>query len=188
MGTSIVQSLLSIASIKYGYCKGTNRYLFIYLFYNILFIYFFIVFYIPSTCANTLEQSAYSRVWYLSPFSEFQLRLSRPFVTERLVCTPSTKPQLSTTRHNTNTVYCNRTAHSRHCLPASVVARELNLKCVWATGESNPRLFAPADECVTTRPPRPLDSIASYILQFGNSSILEIQMVSDLIVEQANRQ
>ena len=43
---------------------------------------------------------------------------------------------------------------AKHCVPAHVEARELNLKYVQATGEFNPELFAPAAECVTTRPPR----------------------------------
>ena len=59
---------------------------------------------------------------------------------------------------------CNRTAHSQHCLPACVEARELNLKYARATGELNPGPFAPAAECVTTRPPRPVDIYVTQLL------------------------
>ena len=45
---------------------------------------------------------------------------------------------MSTTLQYTVTVYFNRTAHSQHCLPAGVEARELNLKYARATGELNP--------------------------------------------------
>ena len=33
-------------------------------------------------------------------------------------------------------------AHSQHCLPASVEARELNLKCDQATSELNPGTYS----------------------------------------------
>ena len=67
---------------------------------------------------------------------------------------PSTKLQMSTTLHYTITVCWSCTALSQHCLPAIVEARELNLKYARATGKLNPGPFAPAAECVTTRPPR----------------------------------
>ena len=62
---------------------------------------------------------------------------------------------MSTTLYYTITVYCNRTAYS---LPASVETQELNLKYARVTGELNPGSFAPAAECLTTRPPRPADA------------------------------
>ena len=110
---------------------------------------YFICFYIPLSRANTSERSTGSPVWYLGLFS------GRPFVLERQVCSLSTKSQVLTTLHYTITVCCNRTAHSQHCLPASVETRELNLKFGRAPGELKPGPFAPAAECVTTRPPRP---------------------------------
>ena len=64
---------------------------------------------------------------------------------------------MSTTLHCTITVCSSRTAHSQHCLPVSEEARELNLKYARATRELNPGPFALADECITTRPPRPQD-------------------------------
>ena len=86
----------------------------------------------------------------------FRCASDRSYNIERQVCSLSTKPQVSTTLHYTITVCCNRTAHSQHRLPASVLARELNLKYARATGELNPGSFAPAVECVSTRPSRPL--------------------------------
>ena len=101
----------------------TDQVLIIYFIY--LFIYYWI--YIPPSRANTSERSAGSRVWYLGPFSGrvFSRALDRPFVIERQVCSLSIKRQVSTTLHDTIAVCVQCTAHSQHCLPASVEAREL---------------------------------------------------------------
>ena len=99
----------------------------------------------------------------------------RPFVIKkRQVCILSIKSQVSTTLHYTITVCCNRTAHSQHCLPISVEARELNLKYARATGELNPGLFAPAAECVTTRPPRPF----TFTLRYTNPLTAVCRLIS----------
>ena len=99
-----------------------------------------------------------------APSRVFSCASDRPFVIERQVCSLSTKPQVSTTLHYMITVCCNRTAHSQHCLPASVEARELNLKYARATRELNSGPFAPAAECVTTRPPRLLGAFYAPII------------------------
>ena len=80
----------------------------------------------------------------------------RPFVIERQVCSLSTKPhcQLHCITRTQFVVTVQRIA--KHCLPASVEARVLNLKYARVTGELNHGSFAPAAECLTTLPPRPL--------------------------------
>ena len=85
----------------------------------------------------------------------FSCSSDHPFVIERQDCSLSAKPLVSTTLHYTITVCCNRTAHSKCCLPASVEARELNLKYARTTEELNPGSFAPATEYMINRPPRP---------------------------------
>ena len=116
------------------------------------------------------------RIHLLTPHSGWQIRefgayapslvfictLVRPFVIECQVCSPSTKPQVTTTLHYTITVCCNHTAHSQHCLTASVKARELNLKYARVTGKLNPGHFARTAECLTTRRPRPL--VCNYLM------------------------
>ena len=122
---------------------------------NIVFILFYYWLYIPLSFASISERSAGLRVWYLGPFSGWQLRL-RSSVCYR---TPNlhlwNKPQMSTTLHYTITVCCNRTAHRQHWLPVSVVSQEQTLKYALAIGELNPRPFASAAKGVNTRPPRP---------------------------------
>ena len=118
--------------------SAIRRHPLVYLF--ILFIYYW--FYIPPTCANTSERSVGSRTICLGPSRVLSCASDRQFLIERQVCRLSTKPHVSTALHYTITVCCNRTAHSQHCLLASVDARELNLKCARATGELNPGLFA----------------------------------------------
>ena len=91
-----------------------------------------------STFADTSERSAGSRFWSLGPFSGFSCASDRPFVIERQVCSPSTKPHVSTILHYTIRVCCNRTVHSQHCLTASVDAPEINVMCDRAIGELIP--------------------------------------------------
>ena len=137
-------------------------------------IYLFIIgFYILPSCANISERSAGLQVWYIGPFLGFGCASDHPFVIKHQVCSLNTKPQLSTTLHYTIAVsvqpqfLCNRTAHSQHCLPASLEAREWNLKYARATGELNPGLLA---ECITTRPPR------LQLVVFGVKWVSETQL------------
>ena len=88
----------------------------------IIYIYylFIIGFYIPPSSANTSEQLVVpSRVW---GFGVVSCASDRPFVIKHQFGSLSTKPLVSTTLHYTIIVCCNRTAHSQHCLPASVEA------------------------------------------------------------------
>ena len=57
------------------------------------------------------------------------------FDIERQDCSLRTTPHVSTTLHYTITVSCNRTTHRHHCLPASVIVQELNLKYARAIGK-----------------------------------------------------
>ena len=89
--------------------------------------------------------------WCLGHFSGFYV----PLRSSASYRKPSLQLKYQTTGVNytcTITVCCNRTGSSQHCLPASVKARELNLKCVRKIGELNPGPFTPSAECVTTRP------------------------------------
>ena len=98
--------------------------LYLYVYFIYIFYLFVIGFYIPPSCAKArsgwqvLKSGSEVPSWLLS------CALDHPFVMECKVCSLSTKPQL----HYTITVYCNRTAHSQHRLPASIEAQELNLK------------------------------------------------------------
>ena len=104
-----------------------------------------------------------------APSRGFSCASDSPFVIERQVFGLSTKPQVSATLHYTITVCCNRTAHSQNRLPVSVEARELNLKYARATGELNLGPFAPAAECVTTRPPSTVYCSVRLIMLFGKT-------------------
>ena len=133
------------------FCKYTLQILPIIIIFLLLFKY------IPPSCANTSKPSAGSRVLVLRLIIRFSA--ASPIVrlfSNAQACSLSTKLQVSTTLHYTSTVCCNRTAHSQLCLSASVEAQELNLNCTRATGKLNSGPFAPAAECVTTRPPRPI--------------------------------
>ena len=109
-----------------------------------LFIYLFIIgFYNrPHMLTHRNDrQVRESGAW--APSRVFSCASDRPFVIEHQVCSLSTKPHVSTTQHYTITVCCNRTGYSQHCLPASVEARELNLKYARATGGIEPRTLRP---------------------------------------------
>ena len=105
------------------------------LIYFIIFIIGFI--YLPHVLTHRIGWQVHE-YGTQAPSLVFSCASDRPFVIERQVCSLSTKPQVSTTLHYTITVLCNRTAHSQHCLSASVEVRELNLKYAQATGELNP--------------------------------------------------
>ena len=103
----------------------------------------------------------------LAPSRVLSCASDRPFVFEPQVCSLSTGANY-TVLGLTIIICCNRTAHSQHCLRASVKARELNLKCARATGESNHGPFAPPAECITTRPSRDCKIMNEYMIEFYN--------------------
>ena len=127
---------------------------------KILYIYFFYYLFIIDFiyCPHVLIPRRGGRFasLVLTPFRVFSFASDRPFVIERQLCSLSTKPNVFNYAAYTITVCGNSTAHSQDCLPASVEAKELNLKYALATGELNPGPLAPAAKCITTRPTRPL--------------------------------
>ena len=83
-----------------------------------------------------------------APSPVFSCASDHSLVIARKVCCLSAKPQVLITLHYTIKVCCNHTAHSQHCLPATVEVRELNLKYDRVNGELNPRPFALAAEFI----------------------------------------
>ena len=100
----------------------------------------------------------------------FSCALGRPFVIERQVCSLSTKPQMWTTLNYTITVCCTRTAYN-HTLPLLAFrCRGPKIKSQICSDDLNPRPFALAAECITTRPPRPHADMADVLLSLGFST------------------
>ena len=125
--------------------QWTSEFALLYMVYFLLFIFIVILLF-----------GFIYRPYVPTPWRVFCCASDRPFAIEHQVCSLRIKPQVSTTLHYTVTVCCNHTEHSQHCVPASVEARELNLKYARLTGELNPGPFPLAAECITTRPPRHL--------------------------------
>ena len=141
-------------TISFTFC---DIYIYIYI-YIYLFIYYWIYIYIPSSRANK-ERSAGSRVWYLGPFTDFQLRLRSS--------TPSLQPKYQTTGVDYTALYDHSLLQPHSAQPTLLACQcrgpRIKSQICSGTGELNPGPFAPAAECVTTRPPRPVIYIYIYI-------------------------